>query len=183
MGCILSPDRDPEQIALLAERLDAFPAQAGAPEGTLVPVPGGPDFKKKFAELMYDKGARIHLDEAVLVPVPGDQPGMGMWNFTKWVKPGEVPEATPDEPAPDVRVAVMSLLQRVNPELAEQIRTMPDDELPALRAELEAKVPNAMKQVQQINEDMAADIKAKAPAKKAPRKRAPAKKTTRKKAQ
>lgn len=177
-------ERDPEQVALLAERLDAFPAQAGAPEGTLVPVPGGPDFKKKFAELMYDKGARIHLDEATLVPVAGDQPGMGMWNYTKWVKPGEVPDATPDEPAPDVRVAVMSLLQKVNPELAEQIRTLPDEDLPALRADLEAKVPDAMQQVQRINEEMAADIKtAKAPAKKAPRKRAPAKKTTRKKAE
>lgn len=173
-------ERDEAQVLLLMERLDQFPAQEAAPKGTQVPVPE--KSRRGFAEQVYDKGCRVHVDEAVLVPLPGDQPGMGMWNFTRWVSRDEADAPVVQEPAPNVQAAVLSLLEKVNPELAEQVRNCPEDELPALRDQLGKLVPDALSQVQRINDEMAGDIRAsQEPKKRTAKKAAPRKRTTPKK--
>ena len=158
-----------QEIQAIADVLDAFPMQRGAPDGFEVGVP--PESRLPWAARLHKRGVRVHPDLAEEVSIPGNQPGMGRFNPRKWVPKDQVPEPETTAPDDSMREAAAALLEMTNPAMAEKIRKLRPDEQAEFMRELEAQVPDALANLKQVRNQ----VEPEKPPRKTAKKRAPKK--------
>ena len=163
-----------QEIQAIADVLDAFPMQRGAPDGFEVGVP--PESRLPWAARLHKRGVRVHPDLAEEVSIPGNQPGMGRFNPRRWVPKDQAPESDAPPPDDSMREAAAALLEMANPAMAEKIRKLRPDEEAEFMRELEAQVPDALANLKQVRDQVEPEEPKKtAPRKTAAKKRAPKK--------